>query len=580
MKRSPKFIVVGGGVAGLASALRLAERGATVKLFSVFPAGRVLSADGSDGFNGASDAKGEGDTTRSHFEDTIRAGDFLANQELPRRLCDAAPALVDLFDRMGVAFDRTSEGLVDFFRSEGGRYRRTACSGNATGANVAAALDGQVRRYEDAGLVERFEGWEFVSAVLDGRGVCRGIVAQNLSTMAFESFKTDAVIACSGEAVSVFGSSSSAPFESSAAAPLYKQGAYYANGEFVHFHPAGIHGPDKARLIPDTSGGRFWVPRHGNPWYFLEEGIDPEIGAPSQAAANRAIHKIIYEQNLGIDGAPAVYLDFTHLRRTGAGLPRSLVDFCMKFARTDPRESPVKIAPAAQCAQGGLWTDDDHMTSIPGVFAAGECCYQYHGAGPLSGNALPSRVFGGFYAADKAFDYAGGLARGCDETDEAHFINESSLQRERFHGIVDMSGPENLRRLREELGLTMTESMAAVCGNAKLKSAVNRILEFKERFDRCGVSDKSSWVNQEAVFARRLKGMLDIAHVMTLGALLRDESRGNHHKPAFPERDDDKYLKTTKARYGKEEPLISYEDVDTRHFKPSPQPFGREKKAS
>lgn len=579
MKRSPKFIVVGGEVAGLAATLRLAERGAAVQLFSTMPAGRALSADGVDGFNGASNAMGEGDAPRIHFEATIRAGDFLANQELPRRLCDAAPGLIDLFDRMGVAFDRTPEGRVDFSRGEGSRFRRTAFAGDKTGLSLASALDGQVRRYEKAGLVERFAGWEFVSAVLDGRGICRGLVAQNLTTMAFESYKADAVLACTGGAVSVFGSSSAAPFEGFAAAPLYRQGASYANGEFVHFQPAAIHGADKARLIPDVPGGRFWVPRQGSPWYFLEEGSEA-AEAPTHEAVNRAIHKVIYELNLGIDGEPAVYLDFTGSRPKGFGPSRSFDDFCMKFARTNPREIALKVSPAVRCTQGGLWTDDDHMTNIPGVFAAGECCYQYHGAALLDGNALPARAFGGFYAADRALEYASGLARGCDETDEAHFINESSLQRERFQGIVDMSGPENPRHLREELGRTMTEAMSSVRNNAKLKSAVNRIREFKERFDRCGVSDKSTWMNQEAVFSRRLRGMLDIAHVMTLGALLRDESRGNHHKPEFPERDDEKYLKTTKARYGKEEPLISYEDVDTRHIKPAPFPFGREKKAS
>lgn len=583
-KPSLKTIVIGGEPAALSAALRLAERGARVKLFSSGLIGRSGDSYADEGINAAADAWKEGDCPELHFEETIRNGGFLANQELPRRMCDAGPGILNALDRMGVAFDRTPEGRVAFKNPYGDGFRRTAFAGTATAYRIRSALNGQVRAFEERGLIERFEGWEFVSPVLDGRGICRGIVAQNLATSSFEPFKADAVIACAAGSTEAFGRfSASAGGEACVSGALYRQGAYYANGEFVRTHPTALFCADRLRPLSwqDCLQGRFFVPRNGNPWYFLEEWF-PKIGTSfSPDIVNRALHKVVYELNLGVEGRPLVHLDFSHLdRKIFEGALSGLTNLGLKFAGTDPRRSPLTVTPCVTAALGGLWTDDDHMTNIPGTFAAGGCSAHYHGANILPGNALLASTFGGFAAAGKMLDYCAGLARGCDETDEGHFINECSRQREKFQGLIDMSGPENLHRLHEELGETMIESMSSVRSNAKLASALDRVREFKERFDRGGVSDKGQTLNREAVFARRLNHALDLAHVMILGALLRDESRGGHYKPDFPERDDEKYLKTTKARWGKEEPLISYEDVDTRYLKPKPLPYGREKKAS
>src|SRR5271157_6168908 len=285
--RQPKIIVVGGGLAGLMATIRVAEAGVPVDLFSIVPVKRSHSVCAQGGINAAKNQKGEGDTTWKHFDDTIYGGDFLANQPLVKRMCEAAPGIIDLLDRMGVMFNRTSEGLLDYRRFGGTLYHRTAFAGATTGQQLLYALDEQVRRHEAAGKVRKFEGWEFLSAVLDSRGAARGITALNLRSMELRSFPSEAIILATGGIGAIFGkSTNSVVCTGSAQSAVFQQGAYYANGEFIQVHPTCIPGEDKLRLMSESArgeGGRLWVPRKaGDPrpikqipesdrFYFLEE---------------------------------------------------------------------------------------------------------------------------------------------------------------------------------------------------------------------------------------------------------------------------------------------------------------------
>ena len=167
--RQPKIIIVGGGLAGLMAAIKVAETGVTAELFSIVPVKRSHSVCAQGGINAAKNLKGEGDSTWKHFDDTIYGGDFLANQPLVKGMCEAAPGIIDLLDRMGVMFNRTPEGLLDFRRFGGTLYHRTAFAGATTGQQLLYALDEQVRRFEAEDRVKKFEGWTFLSAVLDRR---------------------------------------------------------------------------------------------------------------------------------------------------------------------------------------------------------------------------------------------------------------------------------------------------------------------------------------------------------------------------------------------------------------------------
>src|SRR5579859_7398865 len=177
MATASKIIVVGGGLAGLAAVIKIAEAGGNVDLFSIVPVKRSHSVCAQGGINAAKNLKGEGDTTAQHLDDTVYGGDFLANQTPVKEMCDAAPGIIDLLDRMGVPFNRTPEGLLDFRRFGGTLHHRTAFAGATTGQQLLYALDEQVRRYEVKGKVTRYEHWEFVHAILDDAGNCRGIVA-------------------------------------------------------------------------------------------------------------------------------------------------------------------------------------------------------------------------------------------------------------------------------------------------------------------------------------------------------------------------------------------------------------------
>ena len=285
--RNPRIIIVGGGLAGLMAAIRVAESGVPVDLFSIVPVKRSHSVCAQGGINAAKNLKGEGDSTWKHFDDTIYGGDFLANQSLVKGMCEAAPAIIDLLDRMGVMFNRTPEGLLDFRRFGGTLYHRTAFAGATTGQQLLYALDEQVRRHESEGKVTKYEGWTFLSAVIDPSGVCRGICAMNLHTMEVRTFRADAAIFCTGGIGAVFGrSTNSVVCTGSAQSALFQQGAIYANGEFIQVHPTAIPGEDKLRLMSESArgeGGRVWVPRKAGDtrapksipeaerFYFLEE---------------------------------------------------------------------------------------------------------------------------------------------------------------------------------------------------------------------------------------------------------------------------------------------------------------------
>ena len=437
--RTPRIIVVGGGLAGLMAAIRVAESGVPVDLFSIVPVKRSHSVCAQGGINAAKNLKGEGDSIWKHFDDTIYGGDFLANQPLVKGMCEAAPAIIDLLDRMGVMFNRTPEGLLDFRRFGGTLYHRTAFAGATTGQQLLYALDEQVRRHESEGKVTKYEGWTFLSAVIDGGGICRGICAMNLHTMEVRTFRSDAAIFCTGGIGSVFGrSTNSVVCTGSAQSALMQQGVYYANGEFIQVHPTAIPGEDKLRLMSESArgeGGRVWVPRQpgdkrppksipeNERFYFLEEWYPKYANLVPRDVATRAIHKVVFEDKLGVNGEAAVYLDVTHIPRDV--LDRKLegiLEIYEKFVGYDPREEPMKVFPAMHYTMGGLWVDNENQaTNIPGIYAAGECDYQYHGANRLGANSLVSCIYGGMLAGPAAVKYARSLEKGAEATGESVF---------------------------------------------------------------------------------------------------------------------------------------------------------------
>jgi succinate dehydrogenase / fumarate reductase flavoprotein subunit len=594
--KKPRVIIVGGGLAGLMAAIRVAEMDVAVDLFSLVPVKRSHSVCAQGGINAAVNVKGAGDSPDIHFLDTVKGGDFLAHQPPCKAMAHDAPGIINMLDRMGVMFNRTPEGHLDFRRFGGTLYHRTAFAGATTGQQLIYALDEQVRRHEDAGRVKKHEFCEYLGMVQHG-GRCVGIVAVDLVSMRIRTYTADAVVLAVGGPGMVYGrSTNSTANTGSAAASAYLEGVHYANGEFIQVHPTAIPGADKLRLMSESArgeGGRVWVPRtkgdkrspadipDSERWYFLEEKY-PRFGnlVPRDIGA-RELYDVCVNQDMGVDGDLMVYLDVSHIPREE--LDRKLggiLEIYETFVGDDPRDVPMKIFPAVHYSMGGLWCDYErtadglldpesprnHCTNIPGLYAIGECEYQYHGANRLGANALLSCIFSGRVGGPAAVHHIQGLED--REVPESAFEDARKRWNARFADILKMSGKENPYQLHQELGDLMTRNVTIVRENNNLRDTDQKILELMERWNDVNVLDSSGWANQPAVFVNQLWNMFELSRIITLGALARDESRGAHYKPEFPERNDDDWLKTTIATWSESGPQLSYEAVDTSLIEP------------
>ena len=592
MAARPRAIVVGGGLAGLMTVIKLAEAGLSSQLFSFVPVKRSHSVCAQGGINASVNTKGEGDSPQIHFYETVKGGDFLANQPLAKGMCEAAPGIVYLLDRMGVPFNRTPEGLLDFRGFGGTLYSRTAFAGATTGQQLLYALDEQVRKYEAAGLVEKFEFWEFLAAIRDEEGLCRGIVGQDLRSMAVRAFPADAVCLATGGLGMIFGkSTNSVVCTGSAASAVYQQGALFANGEFIQVHPTAIPGEDKVRLMSESAraeGGRVWVPKDGTPWYFLEEKYPKYKNLVPRDIATREIFDVCRVRKMGIDGQDMVYLDVSHIPKET--LDRKLggiLEIYEKFIGDDPRKVPMRVFPGMHYSMGGLWIDyeaDHHgnpvmgsprnqHTNIPGLFAAGEAEYEYHGANRLGANSLLSCFYGGMLAGPAMASYIKGLDRSAEALPSSVFETATRRQDAAYARIRGLRGSENPYVIHHELGEIMTENVTVVRYNDKLQGADHALQGLMERWHRIDVNDTSRWSNQAASFTRQLWNMLELARVITLGALQRDESRGAHYKPEFPDRNDAQWLKTTLATWTSDGPRFTYAPVDTSLLTPEARKY-------
>lgn len=588
-----KIAIVGGGLAGLAAAMKIAEAGHAVDLFSIVPVKRSHSVCAQGGINGAVNTKGEGDSTWEHFDDTVYGGDFLANQPPAKAMCEMAPAIIYLFDRMGVPFSRTPEGLLDFRRFGGTKHHRTAFAGASTGQQLLYALDEQVRRHEVAGKVKKYEHWEVMSLILDDHQVCRGLTAMNLQTLEIKAFRADAVIMATGGPGLIYGkSTNSMVCTGSAVSACYQQGAKYANGEFIQVHPTSIPGEDKLRLMSESArgeGGRVWVPRQKDDkrapstipekerWYFLEEKYPAYGNLVPRDIATREIFQVCLD-GMGVGGENQVFLDVTHIpadvldRKLGA-----ILEIYEMFVGDDPHHVPMRIFPGVHYSMGGLWVDFDQRTNISGLLAAGECDYSIHGANRLGANSLVSCVYGGFIAAPAAIEWARNVPHNGTDSSRV-YESEQKRQEEINAALIKQSGTENQYVLHQEMGKWMTDNVTVVRYNEKLKATDEKLLELMDRYQRISINDSNLWATMALPHARHLKNMLELARVITLGALNRNESRGAHYKPDFPDRDDEDWLKTTIAEYSGEGPVFSYDPVDISLIPPRKRDYSKGKK--
>jgi succinate dehydrogenase / fumarate reductase, flavoprotein subunit len=628
-----RVMIVGGGLAGLSAAMKLAELGIDVDVMSLTPVKRSHSVCAQGGINSVNAlTRQQGDREWLHLDDTVYGGDFLQHQPPVKEMVDWGPKIIDLMDRLGVPFNRTPEGFRDQRRFGGTLFKRTAFAGATTGQQLLYALDEQVRRWEVAGKVTKYEFWDFLGPVLDDSGNCRGCIGQDMVTMEMRAFPADAVIIGSGGCGLIYGRSTmSMACNGSAASRAFAAGAKYGNAEFIQVHPTAVPGADKLRLMSESArgeGGRVWVPRtpqdprdprevpEAERYYFLEERYPKYGNLVPRDIATREIFNVCTREGLSVEkDRLCVYLDLTHIPRAVLDLKlEGILDIYEKFQGVDPRVVPMKIFPAVHYSMGGLWVDYERtaegglrigsprnqQTNIPGLYAIGECDYQYHGANRLGANSLLSCIFSGLIVAPGIETRLKSLTGGSAADQPAGLFEKAVKQhRQRHEALLKRpAGGENPYLIHEELGRVMTRAATVVRHNDELDQAYGEVQKLESAAKRCSLSDTGNWTNQNVLFTKALIDMFPLAKSILKGARQRDECRGAHFKPEFSPPGVDatdpaerrrlaevwcdnfevstrKWLKSTIAVLDSSgEPQLTYEEVDTSLIPPRPRLYG------
>jgi len=586
--RVRRVIVVGSGAAGLMTALELCRRRVPVLLVTHGPAARAASAWSKSGLNACAGI--EDDHNALYLRETLACGSFMAQQPPVNAMIEKAPSLLDELVRMGVPFDRSPEGSCSRVRMPGSTRARTALCGMATGLFAVGALDEQLRRLETLDLsderglsvpgermLQRLEGWDFVRLVLDDNGVVVGIVAQELRTMKIRALPADAVCLATGSASGLFARSTAGTESSGAAAgAAYLQGAVWANGEFVQFHPTTFLTADKARPIPESvraAGGRLWVPKNPDDTrhphdipdrerdYFLDRMYPRFAELVPADLATRAIAEL-YARGRGLNDSGSakgdVYLDISELdQRSVEQLFGPLLEAYVKLTGDHPLARPMRVGPAVHATLGGLWVDYEagsngllveesarnQATSLSGLYAAGDVEYQYHGACRLDGNALLARVFAGRTAGAAMTMHRRALLRSAFDLPSSLFEKAENAEQASFDEIIGRAGGTG--RNPFELVRELSEALFEACGPEGSDQARDRLLELLDELalhaEEASISDATSSMNRSALLARKLEAELAVARVIGASTKRRAEARALDR--------DDRTRLTTLARH-------------------------------
>ncbi len=599
MADHPRIIVVGGGLAGLAASVRVAEAGLPVDLFSLVPVKRSHSVCAQGGINACNKvAAQQGYSEWQHMDETLYGGDFLNHQPPVYEMTHWAPKIINLLDRVGVPFNRTNEGERDLRLFGGSLFKRTHFAGASTGQQLLYGLDEQTRRYEAEGKVKKYEFWEFLWPIVhdtDAGRVCKGIVAQDMRSMEIKPFLADAVVMATGGNGLIYGKSTmSVICTGGAASRCYQAGTPLGNPEMVQVHPTAIPGEDKLRLMSESArgeGGRVWVPRkkgddrhpleipENERWYFLEEKYPDYGNLVPRDIATREIFWVC-QDGMGLAGGNMVYLDITHLPQDTKDKLAAILEIYEKFTGDDPREVPMKIFPAVHYTMGGIYTTytaydpekdtytpateskrdpgkgmlmgdpQNMMTEIPGLYAFGESNYAYHGATRLGANALLSCIFDGLFCGLSVANYArkpqGGKASGVPESLVSGVVEQ---EKSKVTKLVESKGTNNPYEIHRELGLEMTAAATVVKTEERLLAAREKLHELRGRYADLKISDTGLYTNQNVSFSRALGDMIIYAQAIIEGSIARKESRGSHYRDDYPTRIDDPFHATTKAYY-------------------------------
>jgi succinate dehydrogenase / fumarate reductase, flavoprotein subunit len=555
-KRKYEIIVVGTGLAGASAAASLAELGYKVKVFCFQDSPRrahSIAAQG--GINAAKNYRNDGDSIWRLFYDTIKGGDYRSREASVYRLAELSVNIIDQCVAQGVPFAREYGGLLDNRSFGGAQVSRTFYARGETGQQLLLGAYSAMMRQVGLGTVELFTRREMLDLVLVD-GEARGIITRNMITGEIESYAANAVCLATGGYGNVYFLSTNAKGSNATAVwRAYRRGALFGNPCFTQIHPTCIpvssHYQSKLTLMSESlrNDGRVWVPKdpgdkrapsqipENERDYFLERKY-PSFGnlVPRDVASRNA--KEMVDQGKGVGATEkAVYLDFADaITRLGIDTIKekygNLFDMYKQITDENPYEVPMRIFPAVHYTMGGLWVDYNLMTTIPGLYALGECNFSDHGANRLGASALMQGLADGYFVIPYTIgDYLAKQKPQKFTTDMPEFHEVRKEVDERLNRLLSINGNKTVDELHKELGLIMWDYVGMARNTEGLKKAISSIKEIREEFWRnVKVLGTGEELNQSLEKAGRLVDFMEIGELMAEDALHREESCGGHFR--------------------------------------------------
>ena len=558
---SHDVLVIGAGLAGQRAALAAAEDGASVGILSKVHPVRSHSNAAQGGINAA---LGEEDTWESHAFDTVKGSDYLGDQDAIEIMCKAAPQEILDQEHLGVTFHRNEEGKLGTRAFGGASAARTYYVADITGQAILHVLYEQLMKHDE---IYRYEEWFNTALVQDDEGQIAGVVARNMRDGAMELFSAKAVILAAGGNGQIYNPTTNALIcTGDGIALAYRAGAPLMDMEMVQYHPTTLQG--NGLLITEGARGEGAHLYNAQGERFMEKYAPNKMELASRDVVSRAEQTEINEGRGFPDGTVALDITVVPRKRIHEAL-REIVNVGRDFAGVDITKEPIHIKPGNHYVMGGVKTDVDGQTEIPGLYAAGEvACVSVHGGNRLGANSLlDTLIFGGRsgrHAAQRA------KLMGVPTASRENLENEERAIKEIVNR--DRSG-RRVSEIKAEMGATMDKYAAVFRDEEGLNQALEIVRRLKEEAKTVAIDDKGSVFNQDLFGALELGYMLDNAECVVVGAMERKESRGAQFRTDYPERNDDEWLKHINLTYSEAGPQISYSPVTITQWQPEARTY-------
>ena len=563
-----QVIVVGGGLAGLRAALETAMLGVDTAVLSLLYPVRSHSGAAQGGINGALANMEEckDDSPAKHAYDTIKGSDFLADQDCAEIMTTDAPARIYELEHWGVPFSRTADGRIAQRPFGGAGYPRTCYAADKTGLYILHTLNEQAVKHG----IKVYNEWAAIAVASNG-AASHGLIAMNLQTGEIDSFAADAVIFATGGAGRIFRRTSNAMQSTGYCLGVaYKAGVPLKDMEFIQFHPTTIVGTNILMSEAARGEGGYLVNNQGE--RFMQRYAAKAMELAPRDIVSRSIQTEINEGRGFPEGGGCVHLDLRHLGREKIleRLP-GIRDLAISFLGIDCIEKPIWVQPGQHFIMGGIDTDKDGATVLPGLYAAGECAaVSVHGANRLGGNSLLECVVMGQRSGAAAAKYVKGKSAAIKESVLADATKKATAE---IAALLKSDGKERLVNLRDRMADTMTNQIGIYREEKAMQAALATLRELRECYLQIGLDAKTRKFNLDLLRTIELGGMLDVAEAMAAGALARQESRGAHSRLDFKTRNDTNWLKHTLAHYTPDGARLEYQPVTITKWQPEERKY-------